>query len=220
MSDLTAARDARRPRTAWGWFVALGVVQLLLGAFAWFNVLAFTIAGVIFIGALLLVAGVFQVIHAFMDREWGSFALHLLVGILYVVGGFLLMAEPVEGSLIITLLVTAALIVGGILRIVIAIQHRPMGRVGPAAGRRRDQPAGRRDAVYDAAVVRAVGGRHADRSGAGRARRVVGAVRPGVAQQGVGAAARSRHGAPSPAMTMGPSLNPSQRRQDATEHRG
>jgi uncharacterized membrane protein HdeD (DUF308 family) len=73
-----------------------------------------------------VVAGVFQIVHAFMDREWGAFALHLLVGILYVIGGFLLMDEPVQGSLIITILVAAALIVGGILRIVIGVRHRHM----------------------------------------------------------------------------------------------
>src|SRR5579862_954872 len=124
MSDRTASPDSSRPRTRWGWFVALGIAQLALGIVAWFDVIAFTIAGVIFIGALLLVAGVFQVVHAFMDREWGGFALHLLVGILYIVGGFLLMAEPLQGSLVITLLVAAALVVGGVLRIAIGIQHR------------------------------------------------------------------------------------------------
>ena len=126
MSDLTATADRRRPRTRWGWFVALGIAQLVLGIIAWFDVIAFTIAGVIFIGALLLVAGVFQIIHAFMDREWGGFILHLLVGILYVIGGLLLMDEPLQGSLVITILVAAALIVGGILRIIMSVRHRHM----------------------------------------------------------------------------------------------
>jgi uncharacterized membrane protein HdeD (DUF308 family) len=126
MSDLTAPNIGPRPRTGWGWFVALGVGQIVLGVIAWFDVIAFTIAGVVFIGALLLVAGVFQIIHAFMDRAWGAFILDLLVGVLYVIGGFLLMAEPVQGSLVITILVAAALIIGGILRIVMAIQHRHM----------------------------------------------------------------------------------------------
>jgi uncharacterized membrane protein HdeD (DUF308 family) len=126
MSDLTASADLRRPRTRWGWFVALGIAQLVLGVVAWFDVIAFTIAGVIFIGALLVVAGAFQVVHAFMDREWGAFALHLLVGILYVIGGLLLMGEPLEGSVIITILVAATLIIGGIMRIVIGARHRHM----------------------------------------------------------------------------------------------
>jgi uncharacterized membrane protein HdeD (DUF308 family) len=122
MSDLTASH--RRPRAGWGWFVGLGIVQLVLGVIAWFDVVAFTIAGVIFIGAMLLVGGVFQVIHAFMDREWGSFLWHLLAGVLYVIGGFLIMDEPIQGALIITILVSAALVVGGIFRMVIAVQHR------------------------------------------------------------------------------------------------
>lgn len=126
MSDLTSKGLGSRPRTGWGWFVALGVAQLALGVIAWFDVIAFTIAGVIFIGALLLVAGVFQIVQAFMDREWGSFALHVLVGVLYVIGGLLLMDEPVRGSVVITILVAAALIIGGVLRIVIGVQHRHM----------------------------------------------------------------------------------------------
>jgi len=125
MSDLTASRQSR-PRTGWGWFVALGIAQLVLGIIAWFDVIAFTIAGVIFIGALLLVAGVFQIVHAFMDRGWRAFVLHLLVGVLYVIGGFLLMDEPIQGSVVITILLAIALMVGGVLRIVIAIQHRDM----------------------------------------------------------------------------------------------
>jgi uncharacterized membrane protein HdeD (DUF308 family) len=126
MSDLTQTASGPRPRTGWGWFVALGIAQLILGIIAWFDVIAFTIAGVIFIGALLLVAGIFQVVHAFMDRDWGGFALHVLVGILYVIGGFLLMNDPFPGALIITVLVAAALVIGGVLRIAISVQHRHM----------------------------------------------------------------------------------------------
>ena len=90
MSDITASNAAPRPRTRWGWFVALGIAQIVLGVIAWFDVIAFTIAGVVFIGAMLVVAGVFQVVHAFMDRDWRAFILDLLVGVLYVIGGFLL----------------------------------------------------------------------------------------------------------------------------------
>jgi uncharacterized membrane protein HdeD (DUF308 family) len=126
MSDITATNVGRRPRTRWGWFVALGIAQILLGVIAWFDVIAFTIAGVVFIGAMLVVAGVFQVVHAFMDRAWGAFILDLLVGVLYVIGGFLLIDEPVQGSIVITILVAAAMIAGGILRIAMGIQHRHM----------------------------------------------------------------------------------------------
>jgi len=125
MNDLSASGQAR-PGTGWGRFVALGIAQLVLGVIAWFDVIAFTIAGVIFLGALLLVGGVFQIVHAFMNRGWRGFVLHLLVGVLYAIGGFLLMDEPLQGSLLVTILLAIALMVGGALRIGIAMQHRDM----------------------------------------------------------------------------------------------
>ncbi|MGH7088717.1 MAG: hypothetical protein ACREFQ_07430, partial [Stellaceae bacterium] len=62
MSDLPPAASLpsnRRPRTGWGWYVVLGILLILLGAFAWFDVIALTLAGTIFIGAALLVGGIF-----------------------------------------------------------------------------------------------------------------------------------------------------------------
>jgi uncharacterized membrane protein HdeD (DUF308 family) len=110
----------------WGWFVALGVVLIAAGVFALGDVVAVTLASVIFIGAMLLVGGVIQIVHAFMTRTWGSFLLQLLGGALYVVGGLLIMDEPVQGSLVITLFLVVALVVGGVLRLVIALRHREM----------------------------------------------------------------------------------------------
>ncbi|HVZ07329.1 HdeD family acid-resistance protein [Rhodopila sp.] len=110
----------------WGWFVALGVALVLFGIFALVDVVAFTIVSVIFIGAMLLVGGIFQIVHAFMTKTWASFGLNLLMGIIYVIGGFLIMQEPVQGSLVITLMVIAALAVGGIIRIMVGFRHREM----------------------------------------------------------------------------------------------
>ena len=110
----------------WGWFVALGLVLIAAGVFALGDVVAVTLVSVIFIGAMLLVGGIFQIIHAFMTKQWSGFLLNLLVGLLYVIGGFLVMQEPVHGSIIITLLLLAAILVGGITRIVIALRHREL----------------------------------------------------------------------------------------------
>jgi uncharacterized membrane protein HdeD (DUF308 family) len=104
--------------------VALAVLGIALGVIAWLNVGVITIAGTIFIGASLLVGGVFQIIHAFMTKEWRGFVLSLFCGVLYLVGGLLIMNEPVQGALALTLLAAAPLIVSGIVRIVLALQHR------------------------------------------------------------------------------------------------
>ena len=110
----------------WGWFVALGIAMVALGVFAWIDVIAVTIAAVIFLGAALLVGGIFQVIHAFMVRGWRGFLLHVLMGVLYVVGGLLIMSEPVQGSIIITLFLSVVLAVSGIMRMVLAFRHREL----------------------------------------------------------------------------------------------
>jgi uncharacterized membrane protein HdeD (DUF308 family) len=129
MSDLQAhsARHGlgyRHVAAKWGWFVFLGIVLIAAGIFALGDAVAVTLVSVIFIGAMLLVGGVIQIVHAFMTRTWSSFLFQFLGGALYIVGGLLIMDEPEHGSVLITLLLLAALIVGGVLRIVIALRHR------------------------------------------------------------------------------------------------
>ena len=108
----------------WGWFLLLGIVSILAGVFAIGNPLVVTLAGVIFIGASLLVGGVFQIIQSMMTKEWGSFIFGILGGLVSIVAGVLIMQEPVTGSVVITLFLLAALVIGGILRIVVALRHR------------------------------------------------------------------------------------------------
>ncbi len=119
-----------RPRTGWFWFVLLGILQILLGVFAWFEVFAVTLAGTVLIGAALVVGGVLQILHAFLDRYWGAFLLHVLSGVLYAVAGFLIMAEPIRGSVVITIVIAAMLIVAGLFRVMIALRHWHLGGAG------------------------------------------------------------------------------------------
>ena len=120
----------RRPRSHWGWFVILGILMILLGAFAWHDIIGLTLAGTVLIGAALLVGGVFQVVHAFMDRSWGGFLLQALAGILYCIGGLLIMREPVAGSFVITLGLAIVMIVAGCFRMVLAIRHWHLAGAG------------------------------------------------------------------------------------------
>ena len=110
----------------WGWFIALGVVMIVAGMFALGETELVTLVSVLFIGAALLVSGIFQIIQAFATKSWAAFALNLACGVLYVAGGFLIMDEPVSGSVVITLVLTAVLIVGGVVRIVIGFRHRDL----------------------------------------------------------------------------------------------
>ena len=110
----------------WGWFVALGVILIAGGVFALGDVVVFTLVSVIFIGAMLLVGGIVQLVHAFMTKAWSVFGFNLLMGALSILGGLLIMQEPAQGSVALTLLLLAALLVGGATRIAVAVRHREL----------------------------------------------------------------------------------------------
>jgi uncharacterized membrane protein HdeD (DUF308 family) len=98
------------PSHRWGWFLGLGVLQIIVGVLCWIDVIAASIAATVVIGALLLLGGVFQVIQAFSVRGWSGF----------------LLDEPIRGSLIITIVISVLLIVSGVARLVMAATHRHM----------------------------------------------------------------------------------------------
>jgi uncharacterized membrane protein HdeD (DUF308 family) len=110
----------------WGWFLFLGIVSVLAGFFAVGHPLLVTLFGVIFIGASLVVNGAMQIVQSVMTKTWKDTILGVLCGVVSVIGGILIMQEPVQGSVVITLFLLAALVVGGISRIVIAFHHREL----------------------------------------------------------------------------------------------
>src|SRR5690348_2023005 len=101
----------------WRRFVLLGVVLIALGVIAWLDVIRVAIASTIIIGAILLIAGIFQIVHAFATQQWRSFVLGVLCGVLYLIGGILVMNEPPEGAVVLTLLLAATIVGSGLIRI-------------------------------------------------------------------------------------------------------
>jgi uncharacterized membrane protein HdeD (DUF308 family) len=126
MTDLARqlGLEPRRLAARWGWFVALGVVMVIAGGFALGDTVLVTLVSVLFIGAALLIAGIFQVIHAFANKGWGAFLLALRGARSTFVGGLLIMDEPVNGSVLITDTVVFA--VSGVVRVVMALRHREL----------------------------------------------------------------------------------------------
>ena len=109
---------------SWGWFVALGVLLLILGIVCVLGEVATTLISVIVLGWLLLLSGVFALIHAFQTRTWSGFFLYLLSAVLRAFTGFLLIRYPLIGALSLTLLLAFLFIVGGIFRAVGAASLR------------------------------------------------------------------------------------------------
>src|SRR3954453_9992061 len=111
-------------RRNWGWFVGLGVLSIIAGLLALGNLMAGTLVSILFIGAMMTVAGIAHVIHAFQVRAWGQFALWLLTGILYAAAGLLIAYNPVLGASVFTLFIGMMLIASGVMRIVVAFGMR------------------------------------------------------------------------------------------------
>src|SRR5262249_23770876 len=80
-----------------------------------------TIFSVIMLGWLLIIGGIFSIVHAFRERQWGGFFIDLLTGLFYCVAGFMMVANPGEAAVTLTLVISMFLIVGGIFRIVEAL---------------------------------------------------------------------------------------------------
>ncbi len=115
------AADAAQARSSWGWYVALGILLIVVGIYAIWAEGAATLVSVLALGIALLIAGVGQLVAAFMARGAGHLILLLLVGLLDIIVGLMLLEHPVAGALVVTLLLAALLVFGGVFRFVGAL---------------------------------------------------------------------------------------------------
>jgi uncharacterized membrane protein HdeD (DUF308 family) len=104
--------------------VVMGVALIVVGFAAIGSAFIATFTTVLVFGILLIAGAVAQVITAIMGRQWRGFFLHLLTGVLYFVTGMFLIDSPVAAALGLTLMIAAYLMVGGILRIALALVER------------------------------------------------------------------------------------------------
>jgi uncharacterized membrane protein HdeD (DUF308 family) len=110
----------------WGWFVALGVGELILGGIASANLMAANLASVLVIGAAMVVAGIFQIIHAFTARGLRGFLFWQLAGIVYAAAGAIILYDPVFASLTLSLTVGVFMVAAGVMRVWAGFHARPM----------------------------------------------------------------------------------------------
>jgi uncharacterized membrane protein HdeD (DUF308 family) len=118
----------RALRAKWGWIVALGIIFMIAGVIALGSVVMATVSAVLIVGIMMIMAGVAEIIAAFNVKDWGKFALWMLLGLLYVAAGVICIVDPLAAAVILTLMVGAALVVGGILRMVLAWNMREAGK--------------------------------------------------------------------------------------------
>ena len=108
----------------WGWLLGLGVLFIVLGTIGMGMLFALTMTSVLFFGMLLLIGGGAQLFEAFKCSGWKSVLWHVLMAVLYVVAGVTVIGDPAAASLFFTLILAGTIIGVGVVRLVIAFQHK------------------------------------------------------------------------------------------------
>src|ERR1700744_1127639 len=119
-----SATDTAPLRAKWGWILALGIVYVIAGLVALGGVVMATVASVLIVGLMMIVAGVAEIINAFQCKGWGRFLVWVLLGTFYIVAGFVTFENPLFAATILTLVLGASLIASGIVRIFLAFSMK------------------------------------------------------------------------------------------------
>lgn len=106
-------------------FLLEGIIFVILGIFAIAAPVVFTFGVTLLLGALFLFAGLLQIIRTGQLWKKQGFYISALLSILYLVVGFFFLFEPLRGALTLTFLLMLFFFIGGIFKIVFALELRP-----------------------------------------------------------------------------------------------
>jgi len=115
MSDLVAA-GLEQVRKSWGWFLAFGILLMVLGVACVGKAQTATTFSILALGWVLAISAVLWLVSAFWAFTWQGFFLYLLNAIIRGVTGYLLIRHPDAGAEGVTMVLAALFIVGGLFR--------------------------------------------------------------------------------------------------------
>jgi uncharacterized membrane protein HdeD (DUF308 family) len=110
-----------------GWFIAIGLIDLIVGGIASTNLMLTNLASVVVIGAAMIVSGIAQIVHAFSARGPRGTAFWFLGSLIYTAAGALIVYDPLLASLELALLAGFFLASVGMMRTIAGIKIRPAG---------------------------------------------------------------------------------------------
>ena len=108
----------------WAWMLSLGIVMVILGVIGLGMTVLFNEIVVMYFGFLLLFGSGVQLMQAFLAEAWKGRVWHVLIALVYIVGGIIAITEPVIAGMTLALLIAWTLIVIGVLRLFMALQMR------------------------------------------------------------------------------------------------
>jgi uncharacterized membrane protein HdeD (DUF308 family) len=101
----------------------LGIVLILAGILVLGDIAIAALISTMFIAIVAIVAGAFEIAHAFWAKGWGGFFWQFLLGVLYVAFGIVLLSEPASGALLLTYLIGLLLLISGLVRTLFSFSH-------------------------------------------------------------------------------------------------
>jgi uncharacterized membrane protein HdeD (DUF308 family) len=125
-SELSDFQNAVRTalRDNWKWFVFQGIVMLILGCLAVAEPVIASVAVDIYIGWLFMFSGVLGLVAMFSARDASAFLWMLLTAALSLAVGIMLIWKPAEGTVSLTLVLTAFFITEGAFQIAASLSYR------------------------------------------------------------------------------------------------
>jgi uncharacterized membrane protein HdeD (DUF308 family) len=111
-------------RLQWCWFFSLGILLVVCGTAAIIFPVLTSVAAAVLLGVVLMVAGIATVIATIWAGHWSGHLLQMLVGVFYLVAGFLITDTPIKAAVALTTVVAVIFILVGLSRIVAAFVVR------------------------------------------------------------------------------------------------
>jgi len=122
MAEATWLDEAKKNS---GLLIFLGIMTVIFGVLAVGAPLMTGIAVAVFVGCLLLLAGIARIVHALRSKQWGTGILGTLIGALAVFAGLMTIFRPMVGLMSLTLFLAAYFLVDGICEIIAAFKMKP-----------------------------------------------------------------------------------------------
>jgi len=111
-------------REHWRAILIEGILLVVLGLAAMIVPPLASLAVTIFLGWMFLISGVAGLVLTFWARQMPGFWWSLLSAVLGIAAGIILLAQPVQGTLTLTIVVGAYFLAEGVATIMYALEHR------------------------------------------------------------------------------------------------
>ena len=108
----------------WGLFLLEGILLIVLGTLAVLVPAVASVAATIVFGWILLLSGLIGLVATLRARQAPGFGWSLLSAAIGITAGIILLAMPLQGTLSLTAVLIAFLLIEGVASILYALEHR------------------------------------------------------------------------------------------------